>query len=85
MVCTYAQLKAHSSGKEYWHFNTHFDHIGKIARNESAKLIVNQINQKTKKGSAVVITGDFNAQAEEAPIHTIKKDFKDPLDALAFD
>ena len=84
-ICTYAQLKAHSSGKEYWHFNTHFDHIGKIARNESAKLIVNQINQMTKKGSAVVITGDFNAQAEEAPIHTIKKDFKDPLDALALE
>ena len=84
-ICTYAKLKAHSSGREYWHFNTHFDHIGKIARNESAKLIVNQINQMTKKGSAVVITGDFNAQPEEAPIVTIKKHFKDPLEALALE
>lgn len=82
-ICTYAKLKAHSNGKEYWHFNTHFDHIGTIARNESAKLIVNQINQMTKKGSAVVITGDFNAQPKDAPIETIKKSFKDPLDALA--
>lgn len=84
-ICTYAKLKAHSNGREYWHFNTHFDHIGTIARNESAKLIVNQINQMTKKGSAVVITGDFNAQPDEEPIVTIKKDFKDPLDALALE
>lgn len=84
-ICTYAKLKAHYNGREYWHFNTHFDHIGKIARNESAKLIINKINQMTKKGSAVVITGDFNTQPEEAPIVTIKMDFKDPLDALALE
>jgi len=84
-ICTFAKLKEYSNGREYWHFNTHFDHVGKIARNESAKLIVNQINQMTKQGSAVVITGDFNAQPDEEPIVTIKKDFKDPLDALALE
>ena len=81
-ICTYAKLQERSNGKVYWHFNTHFDHIGKIARTESAKLIVNQINKIVKNGSPVIISGDFNAEPNENPIISIKNDFSDPIDSL---
>jgi endonuclease/exonuclease/phosphatase family metal-dependent hydrolase len=41
-------------------FNTHFDHIGKVARVESARLLRRKIT--TIAGNApVILTGDFNA------------------------
>ena len=40
--------------------NTHFDHRGKIAREEAAKIIKTRVND-FKKGTRVVIAGDFNS------------------------
>ncbi|HMO13189.1 MAG TPA: endonuclease/exonuclease/phosphatase family protein [Pirellulaceae bacterium] len=46
--------------------NTHFDHIGKRAREESAKLLMEFI-QAQGQGCAVLLTGDFNASDRERP------------------
>ena len=40
--------------------STHFDHRGKIAREEAAKIIKTRVND-FKKGTRVVIAGDFNS------------------------
>jgi endonuclease/exonuclease/phosphatase family metal-dependent hydrolase len=39
--------------------NTHFDHIGEIARTESSKLIVNEIGKYTTD-YPIILSGDFN-------------------------
>lgn len=57
-IVTWAHLRD-SSGVDFWHFNTHFDHRGERARKESARLLVREITVRT--GDApVVVTGDFN-------------------------
>ncbi len=58
-ICTWVELKDKKSGKKLFHFNTHFDHRGQIARIESAKLILQMIKKIAGK-SPVILTGDFN-------------------------
>ena len=81
-ICTYAQLKERASARQFWHFNTHFDHMGQEARAESATLIIREIKRLTEPESAVVVTGDFNAQPQELPIMRMKEAMIDPLDQL---
>lgn len=67
-VCTYGLFKSKQSKELFWVFNTHFDHMGKQARLESAKLIVQKIAElNAKKNYPVIVTGDFNSKPEEDP------------------
>lgn len=66
-VCTYGLFKNKKTKQKIWVFNTHFDHVGKIARLESAKLIFQKIDQINQKGFPVILSGDFNSKPEEAP------------------
>jgi endonuclease/exonuclease/phosphatase family metal-dependent hydrolase len=66
-VCTYGLFKNKKTKQKIWVFNTHFDHVGKTARLESAKLIYQKINQINQKGFPVILSGDFNSKPEEAP------------------
>jgi endonuclease/exonuclease/phosphatase family metal-dependent hydrolase len=66
-VCTYGLFKNNQTKKLVWVFNTHFDHIGKIARLESAKLIVKKINELNTKKYPVIVSGDFNSKPDAEP------------------
>jgi len=69
-IVTWAKFKDKQSGIIFYHFNTHFDHLGEQARAESAKLILKKI--KEIAGDAkVVLTGDFNCSETEAPYKNI--------------
>jgi len=58
-VCTWAQFKEIKTGYTFYFFNVHMDHVGKVARFESSKLIISKI--KEFAGNApVILTGDFN-------------------------
>ena len=46
--------------------NTHFDHRGKVAREEAAKIIKKRVFA-LEKGAHVVITGDFNSGEGSRP------------------
>jgi endonuclease/exonuclease/phosphatase family metal-dependent hydrolase len=67
-VCTYGLFKNKKTKQLFWVFNTHFDHIGKNARVESAKLIIEKIKELNTKSYPVILTGDFNVRPEDAPI-----------------
>jgi endonuclease/exonuclease/phosphatase family metal-dependent hydrolase len=56
---TITKLKDLISSKEFYYLNTHFDHIGEVARTESSKLIINQIGIYTTD-YPIILSGDFN-------------------------
>jgi endonuclease/exonuclease/phosphatase family metal-dependent hydrolase len=66
-VCTYGLFQDKKTKKKFWVFNTHFDHIGKLARLESAKLIVKKMQELNTKKYPVLLSGDFNSRPEEEP------------------
>ena len=65
-IVTWAKFKDKRTGKIFFHFNTHFDHIGEVARLESAKLILQKIKSMTGE-TPVVLTGDFNSFETDPP------------------
>ncbi|WP_417885767.1 endonuclease/exonuclease/phosphatase family protein [Zunongwangia sp.] len=67
-ICTYGLFENKKTGKKFWHFNTHFDHVGVKARQESAKLIFNKIQELNSENYPVVLTGDFNLTPETKSI-----------------
>lgn len=68
-IVTWAKFRDRQTKKTFFHFNTHFDHIGKQARSESAKLLLAQIQKITGK-FPFVVSGDFNAK-EETDVYRI--------------
>ena len=76
-IATWAKLKDNQTGKIFFVLNTHFDHIGKIARRESAKLILNKVKLYSKK-MPVIVMGDFNSEPESEAIQ-ILTDTSNPL------
>ncbi len=54
-------------------FNTHFDHRGKQARQESAKLLAKKSAEIARShGNAhVIVTGDFNSGEDDAPYRNL--------------
>ncbi|PWK29263.1 endonuclease/exonuclease/phosphatase family metal-dependent hydrolase [Arcicella aurantiaca] len=65
-IVTYAKLKDNKTKKVFYVFNTHFDHIGQVARRESAKMLVAKIKAIAPK-TPVILTGDFNSTPTEEP------------------
>lgn len=69
-MVTWCKFKELQTQKIFFAFNTHFDHIGKLARAESAKLVLQKV--KTIAGSTpAIFTGDFNATPSDEPIKII--------------
>lgn len=75
-ICTWAKLKP-QKGKEFMVFNTHLDHQGDVAREESAKLIIRKIEELNTKKLPVILMGDFNLTPDKAPIKFIMKHLQD--------
>jgi len=69
-VVTWGQFKDRFTGKIFYLFNTHFDHIGEVARRESAHLLLQRI-QTIAGAHPVIVTGDFNSSPESEPYQII--------------
>jgi endonuclease/exonuclease/phosphatase family metal-dependent hydrolase len=65
-MATWARLKEKLTGKTLLFVNTHFDHIGKQARIESAKLLRERLKNWSGAGPAILV-GDFNARETDEP------------------
>lgn len=76
-VCTFALFEEKSSGKKFWVFNTHFDHIGEKARKESADLILDKIAEVNSEKFPVILMGDFNLEPQAAGILKISEVMND--------
>ena len=58
-IATWAKLKDKTNDKIFMAVNTHFDHVGEVARRESALLIISKIKEIVGDQPAF-LTGDFN-------------------------
>lgn len=76
-VCTYGLFENLKTKKKFWIFNTHFDHIGTVARMESAKLILAKIKELNKANYPFVLTGDFNLTEDNESIKKITETLYD--------
>ncbi|MBL7743420.1 MAG: endonuclease/exonuclease/phosphatase family protein [Chitinophagaceae bacterium] len=76
-MVTWVKFSDKKTKKTFFAFNTHFDHMGKIARRESAKMVLNKVKEIAGNTPAV-ITGDFNAEPGDEPIMVIM-DNSNPL------
>ena len=78
-VVTFVVLKNKLTGKSFAYFNTHFDHIGKEARMNSAKLIKIYIAgfnfgaslAGKYKDLPLLVSGDFNSEPTDEPYQTM--------------
>ena len=69
-ICVWTKLYDLRSKTAIYVFCTHFDHIGKKARVESAKLIVERI-KKLAGTSPVLCLGDLNTSPESSEMYKI--------------
>jgi endonuclease/exonuclease/phosphatase family metal-dependent hydrolase len=76
-ICTWALLEHKASGKKLRVFNTHFDHRGEKARANSARLILQKMDEISKQGETIVLMGDLNALPDQEPIEVIDAKLKD--------
>lgn len=76
---TWGEFFHRPTGEHLFIFNTHFDHAGSQARLNSAKLMVEKIDEIAGKKAPVVVLGDFNAVAEKSEPWRVfaEADFKD--------
>lgn len=70
-ICTYAILEDITDGQPITVFNTHFDHMGEIARFESAKLILEKARLITAGKVPFLLMGDLNAEPDTSPIKVL--------------
>ena len=78
-ICTYGLFKDRITKKEFWVFNTHFDHIGVVAREKSSELILKRINKINRQSLPVILMGDFNSIPNSSPVKEIKTELSDAL------
>ncbi len=78
-ICTYGLFKDKKTADEFWVFNTHFDHMGSMARERSSGLILDRINEVNHRSLPVILMGDFNSEPDSPPINKIRTEMSDAL------
>lgn len=78
-VVTWGKFKDKYTQKEFYVFNTHYDHLGEAARINSSKLLKKRISEIVGNLPALVM-GDFNTQDSTAAYEIISdKDGNEPI------
>lgn len=65
-TCTWAGFRHKKSGQTCYFFNTHLDNDGKVAREESIKLLVSRMKTINSKRRVSFLTADFNSNVTDA-------------------
>lgn len=76
-ICTYGLFEDVATKKQFLVFNTHFDHIGTVAREKSAELIISKIKEINSDKLPVVLMGDLNLNPSTKPIQFLQSTLTD--------
>ena len=66
-MVTWVRFRDKETNREFYHWNTHFDHRVQQAREKSADLVMRRLREIEPR-RPVVVTGDFNA-AQDSVVH----------------
>lgn len=69
-IATWGKIEDTLTKAVFFFFNTHLDHVGKIARNKGAELLLNTI-LGLAEDNPVILTGDFNCTEKDPPYKTL--------------
>jgi endonuclease/exonuclease/phosphatase family metal-dependent hydrolase len=72
-IVTWAIFKEKKTETRFVFFNTHFDHIGELARKESAILLKKKI-EEIAENLLVILTGDLNLPPEAEVVKSLLED-----------
>ena len=81
-IATFGIFKFIKSNKELVVYNSHFDHIGKVARQKSVDVILNHIKINDYYKKSIILMGDFNSIPNEKHIKLLKKKFDDSFNKI---
>ena len=79
-TCTWALMRDKVSGKPFAVLNTHLDHRGQQAREQSIILIVNRIKEIVPEGTPLLLMGDFNSTTDNEiflPLKAVMEDARE--------
>lgn len=72
-IATYVRFRDKMNGCSFVMLNTHFDHIGETARQESARLIRRRLAELSR-GLPLVLTGDLNSDPKSGAYRVLTSD-----------
>ncbi len=76
-VCTYGLFESRSDGRKFYVFNTHLDHMGEMAKQESVRLLMKKITAINKAELPFVLMGDFNLEPGHEAIQALSGELQD--------
>lgn len=71
-ICTWAHLIDKNTGKGFYHFNLHIDHLSQPSREKSMLLLVKRIGEVKHPAEPLFVTGDFNSGEDNLVIRFMK-------------
>ena len=80
-ICSYGLFEEKPSWHRLFVINCHFDHAGKTAGIESARLVLNMVEKINDADDPLVLMGDFNAEPNDPPIVLLKQFLMDSRDS----
>ncbi|GBL35727.1 hypothetical protein EMGBS15_13220 [Filimonas sp.] len=76
-IVTFGKFVDLKTKDTFYVFNGHFDHIGKIARENSAKLIVSVIEKMKIWHKKVIVMGDLNSEPSDSAVQILSAQLSD--------
>lgn len=78
-ISTYGAFKNKITADTLFLFNCHFDHIGEIARKNSAQVIIQKMKEFELMDKQVIVMGDLNCEPTEDPYKILSEYFDDGM------
>jgi endonuclease/exonuclease/phosphatase family metal-dependent hydrolase len=66
-ICTWGRFVERESGRAFYLYNTHLDHVSQPSREKSVRLIMERVSERGHP-DPFVLTGDFNAGEDNPAI-----------------
>ena len=74
-VCNWGLFRQKATGRKFLFFNTHLDHMGKVARVKEMELVIARAKAMSEEGTLAFLTGDMNVPVTAAAIKTAETYF----------
>ncbi len=76
-ICTWVRLIDDASGRGFYVFNTHFDHVSQPSRERSVRLIAQRVAER-RHPDPVIVMGDFNVGEYNPAMNYLLRDADGP-------